>query len=167
MTLYFLVVLTHFLLNISNKNFAGHFFSHLASNIHLSPFHLQIDYVDVLLLVGYQLFSCALQAISNEGNSANNRGENMSKQTAAFPSLSSTQKTARQEVLMRRSQLCGHTLMYTQRSVWDQKEWQKRKSDTGELLFCFPRLSAVSLSSNTQPKPHSSQAAWLGNMFYS
>lgn len=93
MTSHFLVVFTNFLLSISCKHFAGHFF-HFTSNMYLSPLYLQINHPYVPLLVGYQVFKCALQAISNKVYSAN-RGEKLKKQAAAFPSHSSAQTTAK------------------------------------------------------------------------
>lgn len=49
------------------------------------------------------------------------------------------------------------TLLADQKLVLGQKQkncrgFKKKKSDISELLLCFLCLSAVSLSSNTQPK---------------
>jgi len=99
--------------------------------MHLSPFYLQIDYLYAPLPVGYQLFESALQEVSIKGNGANNRGEKLRKQAAAFPSASSTQTTAKQEVIKRQSQLCGHTLVCAQRPVWGpERKNGRKKGDT-------------------------------------
>lgn len=102
-----------------------------------SPFCLWIGHLYVPLLVGYQLFGYALQAIPDEGNSINDSREKLRKKAETFPFSSSTPTTVTQGMQWAQSWTCSHMFLP------DERDWKERISDKNVIVVnCYSVFSA-------------------------